>query len=86
MKVLVYLVVPVLIVAVWSTAMWARNRKPTSLQSGVDDFRREMNALSPDPLPDARRSAAGRPPSRPRGQGPGPSPAPRKAPPSAKGH
>ena len=39
MKVLVYLLVPVLIVAISSTVMWARNRKPTSLQSGVEDFK-----------------------------------------------
>ncbi|MCU1353276.1 MAG: hypothetical protein JWM05_2485, partial [Acidimicrobiales bacterium] len=55
MKVLVYLLVPILVVAIWSTAMWARNHKPSSLQSGVDDFRREMNALSPDPVPEPRR-------------------------------
>ena len=83
MKVLVYLLVPVLIVAAWSTVMWARNRKPTSLQSGVEDFRREMQALSPDPLDEPRRSTAGRPP--PRTNGPEPRPgARRSAPPSAK--
>ena len=50
MTILVYLLVPLVIVLVASFVMWARNRQPTSLQSGVDDFRREMQALSPDTL------------------------------------
>ena len=39
---------PVLIVLAASLVMWMRNRQPTSLQSGVDAFRREMQALSPE--------------------------------------
>ena len=55
MSVLAYLLVPVLLVAVAATVVWARNRQPTSLQSGVDSFRREMDALSPDAAPVHRR-------------------------------
>jgi len=48
MSVLLYLLVPVLVVAGVATAMWLRNRQPTSLEAGVESFRREMEALSPD--------------------------------------
>ncbi|MBX3313183.1 MAG: hypothetical protein KF906_02595 [Actinobacteria bacterium] len=51
MSVLLYIVVPVLIVAAVSTTVWLRNRQPTSLEHGVDSFRREMDALSPDATP-----------------------------------
>ena len=57
MTVLVYLLVPVLVVAIAASIMWARNRQPTSLQSGVESFRREMEALSPDGDPRNRRRA-----------------------------
>ena len=75
MTILVYLLVPLLIVLAASLVMWMRNRQPTSLQSGVDDFRREMQALSPEVLraqrqrpaerqrPDERQRPAARPPA-----------------------
>lgn len=28
--------------------LWLRNRRPTSLESGIEDFRRELQALSPE--------------------------------------
>jgi hypothetical protein len=31
-----------------SLALWLRHRQPTSLDHGVDEFRREMDALRPD--------------------------------------
>lgn len=55
MTILAYLLVPVLVVAIAASLTWARNRQPTSLQSGVDSFRREMDALSPDAAPLHRR-------------------------------
>ena len=66
MKVLLYLLVPVVVVAIYGVYMWARNRQPTSLESGVDAFRREMTALSPDAAPQTRRRPEGdqRPPVR----------------------
>jgi hypothetical protein len=70
--VLAYLLVPVLVVAIAASITWARNRQPTSLQSGVDSFRREMDALSPDAAPTHRRRtdpsrADDRPTNRPAG-------------------
>ncbi|MBI2710263.1 MAG: hypothetical protein HYX34_11300 [Actinobacteria bacterium] len=56
MSVYVYLVVPVLVVAAWCVYLWLRQRQPTSLESGIEDFQREMRALAPDPdAPSARR-------------------------------
>lgn len=59
MIVLAYLLVPVLVVAIAASITWVRNRQPTSLQSGVDSFRREMDALSPDAAPLHRRREPG---------------------------
>ena len=55
MKILIYLLVPALIVAAVAIIGWARNRQPTSLEAGLDSFRREMQALSPDAAPTYRR-------------------------------
>ena len=55
MKILLYLLIPVAVVAVFAVANWVRNRQPSSLESGVDAFRREMSALSPEARPIHRR-------------------------------
>lgn len=71
MKILVYVLVPMLVVAVAATISWYRNRQPTSMEAGLDSFRREMRALSPEAAPNFRRreepdAAPGRPPGPPR--------------------
>ena len=43
----VFLLVPVAIVVLASIVVWLRGRKPVTLHSGIDDFQREMHALSP---------------------------------------
>ncbi len=48
MNTLAFLLVPLLIAAVVSTAVYLRSREPTSVESGVRDFSREMRALSPE--------------------------------------
>lgn len=48
MSALVFLAIPVVIIAVGVLLLWLRHRKPTSLHSGVEAFQREMKALSPD--------------------------------------
>ena len=55
MKILLFVLLPVLIVAIYAVGVWARNRQPSSVESGVDAFRREMSALSPDAAPVQRR-------------------------------
>lgn len=76
MGVLLYLLVPILIVAVVATAMWYRNRQPTSLEAGVEAFRREMEALSPEAhlrreeeTRSRRNESPNQPPRRPGGDG-----------------
>lgn len=62
MSVLVWLIVPVLlVVALVSLKVW-RDRRPTSLEAGLREFRRGLDALDPanDPLRRAR-SGNGRP-------------------------
>jgi hypothetical protein len=43
----VFLLVPVAIVVLASLVVYVRGRKPVTLHSGIDDFQREMHALSP---------------------------------------
>lgn len=71
MKVLLFVLLPILVVSAYAAWVWARNREPSSVESGVDAFRREMTALSPDAAPVQRRPERG--PSDPDG-------APRQAP------
>lgn len=55
MMILLYLLIPALVVGAAASVLWLRNREPTSLESGVESFRREMQALSPEAAPDHRR-------------------------------
>jgi uncharacterized protein YoxC len=58
MAVLLYLAVPFVAIAVAVLVLWLRERKPTSVESGIASFRRVMEALSPENAEafDARRS------------------------------
>ena len=64
MIVLLFLVVPMLLVGGYATYTWLRNRQPSSVESGVDAFQREMQALSPDAAPVQRRPRPGEDPGR----------------------
>lgn len=55
MNVLLFLLLPALVVTAYALYQWARNRQPSSVESGVDAFRREMQALSPEARPSMRR-------------------------------
>lgn len=65
MRILAYLLIPILVVTVVASVSWLRNRQPTSLQSGINSFRREMDALSPDAGPVNRRPQSHTPSARP---------------------
>jgi hypothetical protein len=43
-----FLIVPVVVVAVGWAFLALRQRKPTNMHHSIDSFRREMEALSPD--------------------------------------
>ena len=59
MIVLLFVLLPILVVSGYAAWVWARNREPSSVESGVDAFRREMTALSPDAAPVQRRPERG---------------------------
>ena len=64
MNVLIWLLFPVLvIVALISFKVW-RDRRPSSLEAGMREFQRGLDALDPanDPLKRARHSGRGRDP------------------------
>ena len=45
------LLLAVIVSLVGSIIVWIRHRKPTHFMSSVDDFQREMDALSTPPVP-----------------------------------
>jgi hypothetical protein len=45
---LLYLAAVVVVSVVISTILVVRNRKPTSMEAGIDAFNRELRALAPD--------------------------------------
>lgn len=58
MNALVFLLIVVVVSAVGSLVLWLQQRSPNTLESGIEEFQREMRALAP---PDE-----GDPPGRPR--------------------
>jgi hypothetical protein len=51
-----FLMIAVVISVVGSAVLYLRSRTPSSLEAGIDNFRREMEALAPrDEDPSARR-------------------------------
>ncbi len=45
---LIYLGLAAIFTAVGCTVIWVRQRKPTGVDTGIDAFRRELEALAPD--------------------------------------
>jgi hypothetical protein len=43
---IVFLLLALVIAAVGCTVLYLRQRQPTSMEAGIDSFRREMRALS----------------------------------------
>jgi hypothetical protein len=58
-SVLLYLFVAVAISAAGSLVLWMRARQPTSMDAGIDQFRRELQALAPERPPLRRDDSAG---------------------------
>lgn len=48
---LLYLGVAIALSIVGCLVIYLRSRKPTSLNSGIEDFQRELRALAPDGRP-----------------------------------
>jgi hypothetical protein len=45
---LVFLAIALVVSVAGSLMLWLRHRDPTSLDSGIDQFQREMRAIAPD--------------------------------------
>ena len=58
---LVFLVAALAFSVVGSLVLWLLHRKPGSLEQGIDDFSREMQALSPEHPPAPGRRSERRP-------------------------
>lgn len=56
MSAVIFLSLALAISCLGSIVVYLRNRTPTSLDSGIDNFRREMQALAPRGEDDGRRS------------------------------
>ena len=54
---LVFLLAALTLSVIGSLVLWLRHRQPTSLNQGIDDFSREMQALAPPSMPPAGRRA-----------------------------
>ena len=54
-----FLVGAIALSVVGSVALWLRTRAPTSFESGIDDFARQRQALSPQRIDGGRRRGAG---------------------------
>lgn len=57
---LLYLGIAVGLSIIGCLVLYLRNRKPTSLNAGIEEFQRELRALAPERRPESR--------DRPRGQ------------------
>ena len=51
MSALLYLGIAVLISVIGILVLWYRNRKPRSLESGINEFQEGLRALAPDKKP-----------------------------------
>jgi hypothetical protein len=56
---LAFLLIAVIISGIGTFLIWVRNRDSTALDHGVEEFQREMRALSPDKRDDERRRRSG---------------------------
>ncbi len=59
MSAIVFLLIVVVVCGVGGFVLWIQHRQPSTLESGLDAFKREMDALAPpgdDPLPKVRRA------------------------------
>jgi hypothetical protein len=56
MENLLYLLAAVVVSVVGGLVVFLRNRKPTSMEAGIDAFHRELKALAPERRADGRMS------------------------------
>ena len=57
MQAVMFLAIAVVVCAIGGVVLYVRHRQPSTMESGMDSFRREMDALAPpaeDPAPKLR--------------------------------
>jgi hypothetical protein len=67
MQALLFLAIVVVVCAIGGAVLYVQHRQPTGVESGMDAFRREMDALAPppdDPAPKLRMAKRPTPRSR----------------------
>jgi hypothetical protein len=69
MSVLAYVLGAAFLAGAVIAVLWYREQKPTSLEDGIDEFHRELEALAPDWQPPMPKPQA-KPPAAPRGMRP----------------
>jgi len=57
MSVLAYVLGALLVSFVVMGVLWFREQRPSSLEDGIDEFNRELEALAPDWQPPVRKSS-----------------------------
>ena len=55
MSALVFLLIVIVVSVVGSLIVWLQHRSPTTLESGIQAFQKEMEALAPPPDEPPRR-------------------------------
>ena len=68
MSAILFLLIIVVVCWIGGIVLWLQHREPNTLESGLDSFRREMDALAPpadDPEPKLRRAKRPTRPNRP---------------------
>ncbi|MEO5679636.1 MAG: hypothetical protein ABIS47_08205 [Acidimicrobiales bacterium] len=56
MSVLAYVLGAIVVSVAVMSILWYREQKPSSLEDGIDEFHRELEALAPDWQPPERKS------------------------------
>ncbi len=56
---LLYLGIAVVVSIIGCLVLYLRNRKPTSLSAGIEEFQRELRALAPEPRGEGRDRGRG---------------------------
>ena len=59
MTAIAFLLIVVVVCGIGGLVLWVQHREPNTLESGLDAFKREMDALAPpadDPEPKLRRA------------------------------
>ena len=63
---LLFVLIALAVAGIVITVIWYRDRRETSLEDGIEEFHRELEALSPDSrAPAVRRPPRNRPGGRP---------------------